>query len=654
LRDDPATLLGPTDELQIVPPGPRPSYCLLQAVAMTDGGQATVASGVDYCATEVGPHLAAARDSGIPSYLALPVDDGVQLVVQAPIYSGGDDPGSPAVRRARYLGSLGTSISPEVLFANVLHEQDDMTITLTYEDEGSVATFSSGTIDGDTQSVRQDFGNGWNVAVTRADPHASWWDSETAIRLLIAGVSASLVFGTLLFVLGTSRRRALRLVERRTDQLNHQALHDSLTGLPNRTLILDRAEQLLARCRRNGTTGAALYLDLDGFKDVNDSLGHEAGDQLLRSVAARLTTSLRGVDTIGRLGGDEFVVLVDEGTLHTGPELVAERLIEVLRQPFDLDLAPRPIVISTSVGIASGDRATAGDLLRDADIALYQAKEAGRDRYEVFRPDMETAVQRQFELEADLRDALDADQFELYYQPIYDLTDLSVIGAEALIRWHHPTRGTIPPGDFIPRLEVTGQIIDVGRWVLHEACRQARQWQDAGNDLIVSINVSARQLEDAIVQHVADALAESGTDPHRITLEITETVLMHDTELTIRTLTALKELGVTLAIDDFGTGYSSLAYLQQFPVDCLKIDRSFTDAIARTTESDALIHTLVQLGRTLGLTTLAEGVETTGQLDYLRSVDVDEAQGFLLARPLTASDFSERMFPHNVTPTRKP
>ena len=643
---DPGMTLGPGGELDLVPPGPRPSYCLLQTVVTADRAAPPVLSGVDFCATPVKPLLDVARDTATPSYLAVPVDGKQELVVQAPMYAGGEDPGTLAARRELHLGSLGTSISPDVLFANVLRDGDDRTITLAFDDGVSSATFSSGTVSGESQLVEHDFGNGWTATVARPAPHVSVWDSTSALRVLLMGITGSVVLGALIFLLGTSRRRALALVQRRTDELNHQALHDALTGLPNRTLLMDRAEQLLERCRRNGTDGAALYIDLDGFKDVNDTLGHEAGDQLLRSIAARLRTSLRGVDTIGRMGGDEFVVLVDGGSVGTGPELVAERILDVLRQPYALDRSPRPVVVTTSVGIAAGDRPTAGELLRDADIALYRAKEAGRDRYEVFRPDMEAAVQHQFELEVDLRSALDAGQFELYYQPIYDLSDLTIIGAEALIRWQHPSKGTIVPADFVPRLEATGQIVDVGRWVLHQACDQLAAWRDEGNDLTISVNVSARQIEhESIVDDVATAIAESGIDTARLTLEITESVLMRNTELTIGRLHALKALGVQVAIDDFGTGYSSLAYLQQFPVDCLKIDRSFTDAITRTPESNALIHTLVQLGKDLGLVTLAEGVESTWQLDYLRGAAVDEAQGFLLARPLTAPDFTARLLP---------
>jgi EAL domain-containing protein (putative c-di-GMP-specific phosphodiesterase class I) len=306
-----------------------------------------------------------------------------------------------------------------------------------------------------------------------------------------------------------------------------------------------------------------------------------------------------------------------------------------MRQPFELDVAPMPLTVTVSVGIAVGDRSSPGELLRDADVALYLAKAAGKNCYEVFRPEMDTHIRQRYELEFDLRSALESDQFRLVYQPIYNLDDLSVVGVEALLRWDHPTLGTVPPDEFIPLLESSGRILQVGRWVLIEACGQMASWRARGSALEVSVNVSGRQLDhDVIVDDVREALERSGLDPSMLTIEVTETALMRNTETTARRLRELKALGVQLAIDDFGTGYSSLAYLEKFPVDCLKIDRAFTSAMSSSTESRALVRTLVQLGRDLGLTTLAEGVETTEQVDRLRDEHVDLAQGFLMSRPM--------------------
>ena len=455
------------------------------------------------------------------------------------------------------------------------------------------------------------------------------------------------LLAALVLILATGRARALRLVVEKTGELRYQSLHDPLTGLPNRALIADRIEQLLARNRRNGSLGAALYVDLDEFKNVNDTLGHGAGDRLLQAVAARLTTSLRDADTIGRMGGDEFVVLIDGASLQSAPELVAERLLEVHAAAVRCleGETASPIVVTASVGIAIGDREIPGELLRDADVALYQAKAAGKNCYQRFHPEMDTHIQRRFDLEFDLRAALADDQFRLVYQPIYNLDDLSLVAVEALLRWDHPSRGVIQPDEFIPLLEASGQIIEVGRWVLNTACTQMAAWRARGSDLAIAVNVSGRQLDrDIVVDHVHEALEMSGLDPAVLTIEVTETALMRNVDTTARRLRELKALGVEIAVDDFGTGYSSLAYLQRFPVDCLKIDRTFTDAITRSPESDALIHTLVQLGKDLGLKTLAEGVESIDQVDHLRREHVNEAQGFLLARPLDPRSLSKSNF----------
>ncbi len=422
---------------------------------------------------------------------------------------------------------------------------------------------------------------------------------------------------------------------RLVDQIRFQAVHDTLTGLPNRALILDRTEQMLARARRSDVQVAALFIDLDGFKDVNDDLGHGVGDQLLQSVSDRLSLTMRESDSIGRLGGDEFVVLVDGSTMDAGPELVAERLLEVLRAPFDLPGLSGPLTLTASIGIASGVRTSATELLRDADIALYQAKAAGKNRYVAFEPEMHTAVQDRHLLEMDLREALANDEYRLVYQPIFNLTGGQTTGVEALLRWVHPQRGTVQPGDFIPLLEDSGMINEVGRWVLDQACLQGARWHAMGYELDVSVNVSTRQLEtERLVDDVRVALQTSGLPASSLTLEVTETAIMRNVAAVVPRLEALKTTGVHIAIDDFGTGYSSLSYLQQLPVDTLKIDRSFISSMAASAESGALIRTLVQLGKTLGLQTLAEGIEETEQYSQLERQHCDSGQGFLYARPL--------------------
>ncbi|HXA54296.1 MAG TPA: EAL domain-containing protein [Solirubrobacteraceae bacterium] len=432
------------------------------------------------------------------------------------------------------------------------------------------------------------------------------------------------------------RRRADEELAKREGELAFMATHDALTGLPNRTLIKDRVEQMLGRARRKQTQMAALFIDIDNFKSINDSLGHAVGDELLRAVAARLDGVVRGSDALGRLGGDEFVVISEDLSLGAGPELIAERLLEALKLPFKLgeDRQTR-VTVTASIGIALGERACAEELLREADIAMYRAKWDGKNRYAVFESDMQDTIKGRMELEMDLREALANDEFYLDYQPTFDLGDMTPNGVEALIRWKHPRRGIVQPDDFIPLLEETGLIIEIGSWVLGRACNQGAAWRRAGYPIRMAVNVSARQLDtDGLIADVEGALQESGLEPVALTIEITETTLMRNVQETVRRLSAIKQLGVRIAIDDFGTGYSSLAHLQQFPVDALKIDRSFITGLHHNQEGETLIHTLVQLGKALSIETFAEGIEQQHELTLLRAQDCDSGQGFLFARPL--------------------
>jgi diguanylate cyclase (GGDEF)-like protein/PAS domain S-box-containing protein len=428
--------------------------------------------------------------------------------------------------------------------------------------------------------------------------------------------------------------------------LAHQALHDSLTGLANRQLTVDRAEQMLLRARRDQGDVALCFIDLDNFKDTNDSLGHEAGDKLLCAVAERLSRMLRGGDTVGRLGGDEFVILTEGSTLADGPFLVAERIRSALREPFFLEgYEGLPITVTASVGIATGDRASAQELLRDADVALYRAKAVGKDCCVLFEPEMQSAAVDRLALKSNLYTALANDQFFVLYQPIFELDSMVVRGVEALLRWQHPTRGVISPDEFIPVLEENGLILGVGAWVLQQACAQAAQWHRQGYRLQMSVNVSMRQVASPdLVNDVVEALAASRLDPGTVTLEVTESVLMRDAEATVAHLRRLKEVGVKIAIDDFGSGQSSLTYLRRFPIDELKIDRSFITAIDGSRESTALLHTLVELGRTLGLSTVAEGIETVSQLEGLRGEHCAYGQGFIFARPMTPEAVEPYLF----------
>jgi len=437
----------------------------------------------------------------------------------------------------------------------------------------------------------------------------------------------------------SERRYADEELYRRQEELAFLATHDALTGLPNRTLILDRVEQMLMHARRDQTPVAALFIDLDNFKAINDTLGHAAGDELLQAVAARLQAAMRETDALGRLAGDEFVIIASGLSLVSGPELIAERLLQALKQPFILPRSQAPVKVTASIGIASGERECAAELLREADIAMYQAKWDGRNGYVVFESGMREAVQTRMALEMDLRDALEKDEFFLLYQPTFTLADMRPTGMEALIRWRSPTRGIVQPDDFISLLEETGLIIDIGRWVLSEACRQCVHWRESGYPIGIAVNVSARQLDsDEFIVDVQRTLGETGLDPGSLTIEVTETTLMRDARETAVRLAAIKELGVRIAIDDFGTGYSSMAHLQQFPVDALKIDRSFVAQLTHSQEGEAIIHTLLALAKVLCIDTLAEGIEQAQELALLQGERCDSGQGFLFARPLDVAD----------------
>jgi diguanylate cyclase (GGDEF)-like protein len=435
------------------------------------------------------------------------------------------------------------------------------------------------------------------------------------------------------------RNRTDEELNRRESELAFLATHDALTGLPNRALILDRTGQMLARSRRAQTPAAALFIDLDNFKEINDTFGHAAGDELLKAVAARLDGVTREADALGRLSGDEFVVISEEISLAAGPELIAERLLDSLSHPFQVGAEKARVSVRASIGIALAEGTTAEDLLRNADIAMYQAKWEGRSRYAVYEAGMQERMRKRLELEMDLAEALDREEFFLVYQPTVDLSSMRPTGVEALLRWRHPSRGVLQPDGFIPLLEDTGLITQVGRWVLERGCVQCASWRDAGHPVTIAVNASARQLDsDQIIADVEDALAASGLEPEALTLEVTETTLMRNAEETARRLAAIKRLGVRIAIDDFGTGYSSLAHLQRFPVDALKIDRSFISGLRANPEGETLIHSLVQLGKALAIETFAEGIEQPHELSLLREQACDSGQGFLFAHPLDAEE----------------
>jgi diguanylate cyclase (GGDEF)-like protein len=433
-----------------------------------------------------------------------------------------------------------------------------------------------------------------------------------------------------------SERKAL---ERR---LAHQAFHDALTNLPNRALFRDRVEQALTRRRRHGTRLAVVFLDLDDFKTVNDSLGHAAGDAVLQEVASRLRECIRASDSAARLGGDEFAVLLDGVADELEAITVTERLIEALVPPVVLD--GRECLTTPSVGIAfdSDGAEDAEELLRNADLAMYLAKDQGKGSYAVFQPAMHAAAVDRLELKADLKRAVQDDGLSLVYQPIVNLEDGDIIAVEALARWVHDERGPVPPSEFIPLAEQTGLIVPLGRELLREACRQAAAFQATcprEPALAMSVNLSARQLQSPdIADEVRAALEEAEISPSSLVLELTESAMMEDVELAIRRLNELRDLGVSLAIDDFGSGYSSLNYIRRFPIDILKIDRSFIQGVARgAAETQALTAAIIDLAGILGLRPVAEGIENAAQLTRLRELGCPLGQGFYLYTPQSAT-----------------
>jgi diguanylate cyclase (GGDEF)-like protein len=432
------------------------------------------------------------------------------------------------------------------------------------------------------------------------------------------------------------------------DQLAHQAFHDPLTGLANRALLLDRIDHALATARRDPKRHLALlYLDLDDFKTVNDALGHEAGDKLLREAADRLAAGLRPGDTASRLGGDEFAVLLEGLPDRDLAYEIGARLLESLQAPFDA--SGEGVFVNASIGIAvSTGLDDAAGLLRNADLAMYRAKNEGKGRFEIYEAGMHAVVVDRMALKADMRRGLAEDEFEPYYQPIVDLETGRITGVEALVRWNHPERGVVAPVAFIPLAEETGLIIPIGSRVLHRACADAAKWLAEFGDRApksMSVNLSPRQIQDpGVVAEVELALSQSGLEPSALTLEITESFLLDDTESAAVTLAQLKALGIRIALDDFGTGYSSLTHLDRFPVDVLKIDKSFVDALGSNDgERSSLVGAIVNLGMMLGLHVTAEGIEGSGQLASLRSMGCELGQGFLFAKPMDAAALCETM-----------
>lgn len=643
--------------------GVHPAYCL--AIGGLQVGSSspmlTTFSGIDLCNSPMRAMLDATRDSGQPQVFAFtdPSDGRSLFSVLQPVYRSAT-PATVAGRRHALVGWMGGAFDAGAILSSAVSSHRNLMVKLSRSGAVTAAAMLSSAIHLGNSTGNADALLGvvgavahpknkavfpiqadgtWTVTIADAAGSKMTPLTQGLVIGVIGGVVALLLL-MLSWVLGRGRDRARAIVRAQTEELRYQALHDPLTGLPNRTLIGDRAEMLLARGRREGTASAALFVDLDGFKSVNDTLGHAAGDELLVAVADRLRAVMRDTDTVGRMGGDEFVVLTEgEAT----PGVVAGRILDVLRQPFDLG-ASGTFTISASIGIAIGDRPDAGELLRAADIALYRAKSTGKDRYVVFTEDMQNSVQNRVDVERDMAGAIEREEMFLVYQPTVDLQSGSITSVEALLRWRHPVNGVLSPDRFIPVAEDTGLIVPIGRWVLDEACQQCAEWNADGIPISVSVNVSARQLEsESFVDDIQAALGLSGLEPDKLFLEVTETTLMRDPLLAASLLRRIKELGVHIAIDDFGTGYSSFAYLREFPVDALKIDRTFVSTLTKPGQAQALVRSLVELGKTLNMRTVAEGIEETAQLEGLLSLGCDSGQGYLFGRPASREDVTRTL-----------
>jgi diguanylate cyclase (GGDEF)-like protein/PAS domain S-box-containing protein len=425
-------------------------------------------------------------------------------------------------------------------------------------------------------------------------------------------------------------------------ELEYQARHDALTGLANRNLLTERLERAISSARHGGTELWVVFVDLDRFKFVNDTLGHEAGDTLLKMLAERLKLAVREADTVARMGGDEFVLVLPEGTSRDAGLAVIQAIMDAIATP--LMIQSHEFYLTCSIGIAAypSDGGTADVLTKHADIAMYRAKELGRNTYQFYTSSMSDRTLERLEIEADLRHALERDQFELHYQPQVDMATGLIVGVEALVRWQHPQHGMISPARFISLAEEMGLIIPIGSWVLRTACVQTKAWQQAGLGMLrIAVNISPRQFtQKGLVQSIAEVLYDTGLEARYLELELTESMVMTDVDNAITILRDLKHLGVQIAIDDFGTGYSSLSYLRRFPIDVLKIDQSFVRDITLEEDGAAVVRTIISLAHSLRLKVIAEGVETVEQLEYLRNHHCDQAQGYLYSRPCGAEEFA--------------
>jgi diguanylate cyclase (GGDEF)-like protein len=610
------------------------------------------------------PTLLLSRNTGLSIYHPISAGHRQALAVITPVYRGNVTPHSVFGRTAASVGWLREVLVPAAVLGQVLVGHPGYALQLTYHNGASNLLFSSGAPRSGAQNMTLDLHDGWTVTSFGPAPAASVLADGNALAVLIGGILVSVLLGLVVDILGAAARpsgpavaeanaEAEPEVQAQAGELIGRYLYEPVTGLPNRELTLDRAERMVARAGRDsGMLAGALFVDIDQLGEVNEMLGLTAGNQLLKIVGERLEDVVRTGDTVGRLDGDEFVVLVESAARGVRLDSLAQRMIEALHKPVELDAFGPSFVLTASIGVAFGRYATPDDLLRDAHVALVSAKTAGKDRYTLFNANMRTVIEGRAVLEAELSTALAENQFFLLYQPIYDLRTRKVAGLEALIRWQHPTQGVLAPDAFIPLAEETGLIVPIGRFMLEEACARAAAWEVAGGAAAdpavpavyprsrvgVSVKVSPHQLDrDGFATDVQRALQQSGIEPSLLTLEIPETAIMSDLTAAAERLRLVKRLGVSIAIDDFGgSGYAHQADLRQLPLDSMRVDRS---SLASSEDEDYrswLLEAILLVGRELSLTVVATGIETHEQMATLQAIGCTMAQGALMGSPAPA------------------
>ncbi|MHB8532630.1 MAG: bifunctional diguanylate cyclase/phosphodiesterase, partial [Solirubrobacteraceae bacterium] len=631
----------------LVPPVKGGEHCLA-FTAISRSVTTLPPQGLDFCASN--PALRATRESGHTTLSATPVASGEVIEEQTPVYRGAAPPVSSFGRHAAFVGWLRTVIEPKVMLQRVLGAMPAGAAQLRHTTPSSNSVYAVGAPQPGAQTAAVNLQGGWTLTLWAPNAGAGVFDHGDSTAVLIGGLLLSLLAGIIVLLLG--RPSAPAPAARRVAPHKPLDLYDQLTGLPNRGLTMDRAERMLARAgRQSGLMVGALCIDIDWFKDINEKLGETAGDELLRIVADRLSQVVRTHDTVGRYGSDEFVVLVESAARGMRLDSLARRIIESLHKPVDLEEFGPSFVLTASIGVAFGRYATPTDLVRDARMALTAAKAAGKDRYTLFNANMRSVIEGRSVLEAELNQALQEEQFSLLYQPIVDLQSDRPIAMEALLRWQHPKRGEVSPGDFVPLAEESGLIVPIGRWALERACTDAAAWNVSGHRIAIAVKVSSYQLaRDGVVTDVRRALQQSGLEPALLALEIAETTVMFDATASAKRLAELKELGIRIAIDDFGSGYAYRADLQRMPIDFLKVDRSSLAASEDEDYRGWLLEAVLAFGRDLSLTVVAKGVESEEHLTTLREMGCQLAQGYFVGAPIQPGDVEATLGKAAVAP----